>query len=99
MDGIEAIIEWFKQLFKDAMEFLLELPLRILDGFLTAIVSLFSSIPVPEFIEAGLQPLFAPLPPSIIFFVDQLGIPEGLLIFGGGVAFRLARKFFTLFQW
>lgn len=94
------IFEWFTGLFKDFMEFLLDFPLKILEGFLDGVLYLLNAIPVPGFLTSySLQSLFSALPESILYFVSLFGIPQALAILGLGVTFRLTRKALTLGQW
>lgn len=97
---IARLFEWFSGLFGDLLEFLLDFPLLILRGILDGVVYLLSLIPVPDFLTAySLQSLFSGLPNEVLWFVDFFGIPQGLLLLGGGVSFRLLRKAITLGQW
>lgn len=94
------IFEWFTGLFKDFMEFILDIPLKVLQGFLDGAIYLLGLIPVPDFFtQYGLQSLFNALPDSVLWFVQFFGIPQALGVFGLGVAFRLTRKALTLGQW
>lgn len=99
MDAIESVIEWLKSLFTDLTEFLGDLPVKILKGLLDAIAGLIELIPVPDFITNGLQTVVSGFPPTLLWMMDQTGIPEALAIYGAGVSARLLRKVFTLFQW
>lgn len=94
------IFQWFTGLFKDFMAFVLDIPLKILQGFLDGVVYLVNSIPAPSFLtQYSLQTLFSHLPDSVLYFVSLFGIPQALGILGLGVAFRLLRKAMTLGQW
>jgi hypothetical protein len=97
---IGRLFEWFKGIFVDLMEFITDLPLVILRGFLDGVLFLLESIPVPSFIHsASLQALFNGLHPDVQYFVSFFGIHIALGIIGAGVLFRLTRKAFTLGQW
>ena len=96
---MDALISWIKQIFADGMEFLLDLPLLILEKFLGAIASSLEGIIPPDFLADGIQPVFDAMPGDLGYFAAQLGIPAALLVFSAGVGFRLLRKFVTLFQW
>ena len=94
------IFEWFGGLFKDFMEFVLDLPLKILQGFLDGVIYLLGLIPAPDFLtQYSLQSIFSALPDSVNFFVQYFGIPHAIAVLGLGVAFRLTRKAVTLGQW
>lgn len=97
---VARIFEWLGGLFKDFMAFVLDLPIKILQGFLDGVLYLLGKIPVPDFLsQYGLQSLFNQLPDTVLYFVGLFGIPQGLAILGLGVAFRLTRKALTLGQW
>lgn len=97
---IARLFEWFGGLFKDLMAFLLDLPLKILQGILDGVLYLLGQLPAPDFLtQYSLQTLFSALPQSALYFVGLFGIPQALAILGLGVAFRLLRKALTLGQW
>ena len=73
--------------------------IELLDLVLTAVASLLSLIPVPDFMSQGLGSLFSGLDGGIAWICAQAGLPQALAIIGGGFAFRFARKLVTLFQW
>lgn len=64
-----------------------------------AFVSLIVAIPVPGFIQGGLGQLWGGLDPGISYALTQSGVPAALALVGAGYAFRMLRKFVTLFQW
>lgn len=97
---VARIFEWFKGMFVDFMEFITDLPLVILRGFLDGVLFLLESIPVPDFLAgASLQTLFNALHPDLQYFVSFFGIHFALGALGAGLVFRLTRKAFTLGQW
>jgi hypothetical protein len=97
---VTRIFEWLGGIFKDFMEFLIDLPLKVFQGVLDGAIYLLGLIPVPDFFtQYSLQSLFNALPDSVLWFVQFFGIPQALAIFGLGVAFRLTRKALTLGQW
>lgn len=94
------IFEWIGGIFVDFMNFILDLPLVILTGFLDGVIYLLNKLPVPEFLsQYSLQTLFNSLPDTVLYFVGLFGIPQAIGILGLGVAFRLTRKALTLGQW
>lgn len=95
----KRLFEWFAGLFGDFMEFMLDMPVKVLGGILDGAIYLLSAIPVPEFLHGGLQSLFNALPNSLLYFVQFFGIPQCLALIGAGVLFRLTRKALTLGQW
>ncbi len=100
---LEQFTSWLlgllKQLFADLWEFISDALLGILDVIITAFVTLVSAIPVPDFLGTGLGSVFAQLDSGVLWLVTQAGVPQGLAVLGLGYAFRLLRKFLTLFQW
>lgn len=99
-DWVNGLWKWVTTVFKAAKDYLLDLPLKILDSLLSAIAGLFEAIPVPSFIDGQtLGDSFSGLPDSVLFFVAQSGLDEGLAILSAAFLFRMARKFITLFQW
>ncbi|WP_369929324.1 hypothetical protein [Xanthomonas sp. NCPPB 2632] len=76
----------------------------IVVAIISAILSLFAlviaAIPVPDFLKQySLGALLAAAGPDVGWFLTTLKIAQGLLTIGAGYAFRLLRKFLTLFQW
>ncbi|MBQ0725492.1 MAG: DUF2523 domain-containing protein [Cycloclasticus sp.] len=98
-DAYNDLIQWFKDIFNAVVDFFTELPIKILDGLLSAISSAINSIPVPDFLQNGLSTLINGIDPSVLYFLDQSNFPECLAILGAGLSFRLSRKLFTLGQW
>lgn len=88
----EAMWAAIWQLIQDAFYWCVE---GVMDVFATII----EAIPVPEFLQNGLGGMFSFLPAEILYFVGLFRIPEGLLMVGTGVAFRLLRKLLTVGQW
>lgn len=91
--------QWFVEIWTSIVEFFSDLPVEILDGFLSAVATLVELIPSPDFLSNGLQPVFNSMGPDITFFVVQFRIAEGLALLGLAVLFRMTRKALTLFQW
>lgn len=98
-DLINWLLNAVQGFFSDLVEFLTDLPKKILEAVLNAIAMVFESIPVPQFIDSGLQFLVNGVDPSILYFLQRSDFPEALAIIGAGFAFRLTRKLFTLGQW
>ena len=96
-------VKWLWDLVKDAFtalfDLLKDLAVWIFDGILTAVGAAIAAIPVPAFLSTGLQSLFAGLDGSVLYFLGPLRLTEGFAMIGAAVAFRLARKALTLFQW
>lgn len=64
-----------------------------------AFVALIAAIPVPGFMQGGLASAWGGLDAGIMYGLSQAGLPAALAIIGAGFAFRMLRKFVTLFQW
>lgn len=96
-DGLNG---WFVALWAAVVAFFTDLPLKILDGFLSAVASLVETIPAPSFLPAGgLQTWLNALDPAVLFFLDRSGFDVALAILGAAFVFRMARKIVTLGQW
>lgn len=81
------------QVLKDFVTYILGV---ILDLVATAI----DSISPPAFLtNYSMGALLGQAGPVVGFFLVQLQIGPGLALIGAGYAFRLLRKFLTLFQW
>jgi len=92
-------LKFWEGLFTDFMEFITDIPLIILDSILTALISLLSVLPVPDGLEGKNVGQFIDGIPYIPYFLDRSGFAECLALIGSGVAFLMARKVLTLFQW
>jgi hypothetical protein len=73
--------------------------IAVLDGLVQAFVFIVGSIPIPGWLSGGLGGVWAGLDGGVMWVSTQCGVPQALAIVGAGYAFRLTRKFFTLFQW
>jgi len=94
------IFEWLLGILKDVFEFITDIPLVILGGFLDGAIYLLGLIPVPSFLAGGLlQTAIGGLSSDVQYLVSFFGIPEAFAIIGAGVIFRLTRKALTLGQW
>ncbi len=87
------------QLFSAAWSFVQDAFIAFLGLVVGGFAALVAAIPVPGWLSGGLGSMFGGLDGGVLYIVTQCGIPAALAIVGGGFAFRLARKFFTLFQW
>ena len=95
----DDLITWMLEIFNAVIDFFVELPIKILDGVLDAIASIFNAIPVPDFLSNGLGVMINGIDPAVIYFLSKSGFVEALAILGVGISFRLTRKLFTLGQW
>lgn len=87
------------QLFTDVWNFLGDLLLYVLEGFLSAVAALFGAIAIPDWMSGGMQSLFSALDSGPMWFLSAMGLPQGMAFLGTAVLVRLIRKVITLFQW
>lgn len=91
--AINAVFTAVIQLLKDLVTFVLAVVLSVVEMAISA-------IPVPDFIQNySMGSLLGQTGPVVGFFMTQLNIGPALGLIGAGYAFRLLRKFLTLFQW
>ncbi|BEP55222.1 hypothetical protein GmRootV118_24660 [Variovorax sp. V118] len=93
------LLKLIEKLFLAVWNFLTDIFVSLLGEVLDAFVSLIASIPMPGWLTGGLGGVFGSMDGGVIWVVTQCGIPGALAIIGGGYAFRMLRKIFTLFQW
>lgn len=91
--------EFFYGLFQDFMEFQRDLFLVVFEKLLDGFVYVIDQIPVPDFLMTGFQDVINTFPPTVLYLMNETGVITGLGILSAGFAFRLVRKFATLFQW
>lgn len=85
--------------FSALWDFFSDVAVNVLDLVVSAFAALVASIPVPGFLSGGLQGMWSGMDGGVLYVVTQCGVPAALAVVGAGYSFRLARKFFTLFQW
>jgi hypothetical protein len=91
--AINAVFTALIQLLKDLVTFVLAVVLSVVEMAIAA-------IPVPDFIKNySMGSLLGSTGAVVGFFMVELNIPTALGLIGAGYAFRLVRKFLTLFQW
>lgn len=104
-DWISTITNWFVGLVKAAFSALVkwihDAALWVFDGLLSALASVAAAIPVPSFLNTGINiaDAFAVFPPFSLYILGQLNLPAVMGVLSAGVVFRLARKASTLGQW
>lgn len=82
------------------VQLLKDLVTYVLSTILDLIADAISSITPPAFLtNYSMGNLLGQAGPIVGFFLVQLRVGEGLALVGAGYAFRLLRKFLTLFQW
>lgn len=92
-------LDWCLELLKDILLSIKDLSLDIFELMLNGVVFAVGLIVPPEFLAGGINTLVMNIPPSVIYFLGQSGLSEGLAIYGTGVMFRISRKIYTLGQW
>ncbi len=104
MDWLSSITEWLKtlvtNLWNSLVAFLGDFWIDIAEAVLNALAGTIQMIPSPGFLNSySLGSLFGHLPSDLLYFIAYLDLPEAFSLISMGVAFRLARKVATLFQW
>jgi hypothetical protein len=86
--------------FTAAVQVLKDLVTYVLGVVLGLVATAISAIGVPSWLsQYSMGSILASTGSTLSFFLVQLQIPAGLALIGAGYAFRLTRKFLTLFQW
>ena len=86
--------------FSAIVQVLKDLVTYVLGVILGLVVTAISAVGTPSFLaDYSLGTVLGQAGPVVGFFLAQFQIPAGLAMIGTGYAFRLARKFLTLFQW
>ncbi len=104
MDWLKGLTEWLltliTNLWNSFIDFLKDFWIDIAEMVLSAIAGTVETIPKPGFLEGiSLGSFLSHLPNEVLYFVGFLQLPEAFSLIASGVAFRLARKVITLFQW
>lgn len=93
------LVNLIRDIFAALVDFVGDMVVMVVQAICNALLVLLDLIPVPGFLDAGLDSLFGSLGGGILWVVTQAGLPQGLAVIGAGYAFRLGRKVATLFQW
>lgn len=100
---LQQFTEWLlaliSKLFSGVWDFLTDLFLALLDALLKGVAEIIAAIPVPDFIQGGMQSFFSGVGGDIVYVLGAVGLPQALAIIGAGFGFRITRKLVTLFQW
>ncbi len=91
--------EFFFGLWNDFIEFIKDIFLVIGELMLEGLAFVIEQLVPPDFVTGGLQEVVNSFSPTLLYLISQTGIGTGLSILGAGFAFRMVRKFATLFQW
>ncbi|WP_430455632.1 DUF2523 family protein [Rheinheimera sp.] len=92
-------LDWCLEVLKEALLLIKDMSLDLFELMVTGVVFAIGLITPPEFLANGVNTLVSAIPSSVIYFLGQSGLSEGLAIYGSGIMFRLARKIYTLGQW
>lgn len=102
---LSSLTAWILGLVKSVFTFLVTLfhdvSLWFFDGILVALAGLITAIPVPSFLQTGINvgSILSVLPPFSLYLLQQLNISGCIAVISAGIMFRLTRKAFTLGQW
>lgn len=101
---LSRITGWFayaiNQVFGAVVQVLKDLVTYLLAAILGLVQQAIAMLPVPSWLaNNSLGTLLGQTGPVVGFFMSNLQIPAALALIGAGYAFRLLRKFLTLFQW
>lgn len=93
-------LEFWKGLWDDFVQYLDDLPLRILKKFLDAIATLIESVSPPDFLQGhSLGEYLGPAMQYIGYFLDRAGVDTAIALLASAVAFRAVRKILTFGLW
>jgi hypothetical protein len=99
-DWVNDLWAWVVALFTAFKDYLLDLPLKILDGVLDAIATSIESIQPPDLLSSfSIGSILSALPSGVLYFLDQSGLNDGMVLLLSGFSFRMIRKAVTFFQW
>jgi hypothetical protein len=92
--------EWVVSFFDALKDMLKDMFVSLIADILDVIATAIEAIPIPDFMQSGsLGSYLSALPPGVLYFLDQSGLAEGMLLLASGFGFRMLRKALTLFQW
>jgi hypothetical protein len=91
--------EFIFGLWNDFIEFVKDIFLVIFELFLDGFAYIIEQLVPPDFVTGGLQDVINGFSPTLLYLIGETGFGEALSILGAGFAFRILRKFATLFQW
>lgn len=93
------LLDLVKQFWIDLLDFIKDAFITVLDMVLSAVLALINAIPAPSFLTGGLQTALNGIGSDAWFYLSHFKLTQAFAILGAAVAFRLARKALTLFQW
>lgn len=99
-DFVKWLIDFVKSIITALWDFVSDI-FVYLAGLLFDLISyVINHIPVPDFLtSSSLGVMFSGIDPSILYFAQYFKLTECFALIASAVAFRLLRKFLTLFQW
>lgn len=93
-------LEFWQGVWDDFVEYLDELPIKILKGILDAVAGVLETINPPDFMNNyQLGDVLQPVMPYIGYFLAQAGISQGMTLLTAAVTFRVMRKILTFGKW
>tara|TARA_Y100001936_G_C16038889_1_gene650261 strand:- start:1141 stop:1431 length:291 start_codon:yes stop_codon:yes gene_type:complete len=95
--SIEKITDYIKGVWDEFVEFLLDIPLIVFDGLMSALATALEAVPVPDFVSNA--DISSYIHPDIGFFLAQSGVTTGLAFIGSAMVFRFLRRILTLGIW
>jgi len=98
-DFYNALVETLLLWITDILEFLLDMLLLVLDGFLTGLLAVLALLPTPDFITNGLQSFIGDIDPGVIWLLHVSGFADAIALLGLGFAFRIIRKTIPFVRW
>jgi hypothetical protein len=93
-------LAFYEGLWDDFVEYMDDLPIKVLKGVLEAVAEVLEAIDAPDFLSTHqLGDVLAPVMPYIGHFLAQAGISQGLSLIAAAIAFRVSRKILTFGMW
>lgn len=92
-------LDFWKGLWDDSTQYLDELPVRTLKGFLEGVLEVLNTMEPPDFMGTSISDQLGPVMEFIGYFLTMAGVPAAIGMIGSAVMFRLGRKVMTLGRW
>jgi sulfite exporter TauE/SafE len=94
-DFYTAIVEWVFTLFKDTLDWFVELvewiPKRTFEGVMDSLAGVIEAIPAPSFVtQAGTY--FGNIPTTIVYFFQFFAIAEGIAMISAALILRFVLR-------
>jgi len=88
--------DFYKGIWADFVEYLGDLPIKVLKGVLDAIATIFQGLPKPDFLtQHSLAATMGPVMSDIGFFLSSTGLSTALSLITAALLFRITRKILT----